>query len=142
MGAAVNGAPGITQCRCRWQVKALRDYCSGRRIGGTVLARTILRAPQGGEAPEPRPGPPAGGRNFLTLPKPLILEYSDSFMSEAISGSCSNGKRIRTQKNPGLRSGAFHLPVFRGFVSDKCRRYRYNDKGLLNAFIREQGISS
>ena len=25
---------GIPQCRCRWQMKALRDYCSGRRIGG------------------------------------------------------------------------------------------------------------
>ena len=27
---------GIPQCRCRWQMKALRDYCSGRRIGGAA----------------------------------------------------------------------------------------------------------
>ena len=52
-------------------------------------------------------------------------------MSEAISGSCSNGKRIRTQKSPGHRSGAFRLPVFRGFVFDKSRRYRYNKATVL-----------
>ncbi len=27
---------GIAQCRCRWQIKALRDFCSGRRIGGSA----------------------------------------------------------------------------------------------------------
>ena len=30
-GRPVAAQRGIPQCRCRWQRKALRDYCSGRR---------------------------------------------------------------------------------------------------------------